>query len=254
MAQHRFKVNVPNPTAHSVVAQLRLEPGKTADLPELPRDYRRGTLKVERAGLSVDPCAESGKRELKLRLEAHASIDVYLIVDTAAAKKPGAAGLHVIDSRGGKDVGGVFVVCVEPPLVEPVGAVVPTHRPCPASLADLFPVAPGSKPDKTRMIAVRPGDGIELVALIAADRALKGVQVYLEHLGTCNAAFLPATWSVGSVQKGDVFAATWALQTSAWQTGTFRASVVVVADGFDPTRLNGDFTIGQRKRGAAVHG
>ncbi len=254
MAQHRFKVNVPNPTDRSVAVQLRLEPGSSADLLELPREYRRGALKVEAAGLTFDPCATVGRPMLKLKLAARASVDVYAIVATAAAKKPGAAGLHVIDNRGGKDVGGVFVVCVDPPLADTVGVVVPTRRPCPASLADLYIVARGSEPDKANAVALLPGDAGALVTVIAAGQALKGVQVYLEHLGTGNAEFVPGNWNIGSVKRGDTFIAHWALQTSAWQTGTFRASIVVVADGFDPTRVNGDFTIGQRKRKTPARG
>jgi len=248
VAKHRYKVNIVNPTERNVAVQLRFEPGKSTDLPELPREYRKGTLKIEKAELTLDPCAESGRPRLQLKLAGRASIDVYAIVETATAKRPGAAGLHVIDSRGGKDAGGVFILCVDPPLPEPAGAIVPTRRPCPALLADLYAVALGAEPDKANAIPVHPGDAVTLVALIAAKQKLSDTQVYLEHLGTGNAEFAPGSWNIGSLRKGDAFAATWAVQAGAWQTGTFRTSIVVLAEGYDATRLNGDLTIGPRKR------
>src|SRR6185369_6309791 len=91
MAMHRFKVNVPNPTDRAAVVQLRLEPGKLTGLAEFPRGDKRGPLKVVAAGLALDPCAESGRAELKLRIGARDSVDVYAIVTTAASSRPAAA-------------------------------------------------------------------------------------------------------------------------------------------------------------------
>ena len=251
MTMHRFKVNVPNPTDKAAAVQLRLEPGKVTGLAEFPRGDKRGPLKVIAAGLALDPCAESGRAELKLKVAARDSVDVYAIVATAASSRPAATGFHVIDRRGGKDVGGVFVVCAEPPLADTVAAVVPTRRPCPATLVDLFAVAPGAEPLPANAVAVKPGDLVDLVALVRADQVLKDMQIYLEHLGAGNASFTAATWNLGDLPKGTVVPARWALQTSAWQTGVFRASLVAVAAGFDPTRIDGDFAIGPRKRVAA---
>lgn len=248
MTMHRFKVNVPNPTDRDVVVQLRLEPGELSGLAELPRADKRGPLKVVAAGLARDPCADSGRPELKLKVGARDSVDVYAIVATAAAPRPGATGLHVVDRRGGKDVGGVFVVCAEPPLADVAGVVVPARRPCPASLVDLFAVPAGDEPVPANGVAVRPGDGVDLVALVRAAQALKGLQIYLEHLGVGNSEFNAATWNFGTVAKGQVVPARWGMQSSGWQTGVFRASVVVMADGFDPTRLDGEYLIGPRKR------
>jgi hypothetical protein len=251
MAMHRFKVNVPNPTDRAAVVQLRLEPGKLTGLAEFPRGDKRGPLKVVAAGLALDPCAESGRAELKLRIGARDSVDVYAIVTTAASSRPAATGFHVIDRRGGKDVGGVFVVCAEPTLADTVASVVPARRPCPAELVDLFAVAPGAEPLPTNAVAVAPGDAVDLVALVRAGQALKDMQIYLEHLGAGNAEFTAATWNLGHIPKGTVVPARWALQTSGWQTGVFRASLVAMAGGFDPTRLGGDYAIGPRKRVAA---
>lgn len=248
MTMHRFKVNVPNPSDKAALVQLRLEPGKLTGLAEFPRGEKRGPLKVVEAGLALDPCAESGRAELKLKIAARGSIDVYAIVATAASSRPAATGFHVIDHRGGKDVGGVFVVCAEPPLADTVAVVVPTRRPCPAALVDLFAVAPGDEPLPANAIAVKPGNAVDLVALVRAGQALKDTQIYLEHLGACNASFTAATWNLGDLPKGTVVPVRWSLQTSGWQTGVFRASLVAVAAGFDPTRLDGDFAIGPRKR------
>lgn len=256
MASHQFKVNIPNPTAKAVSVQLRLEPGKSSDLPELPREHRRAALKVLGAGLALDPCAESGKPALKLKVPPYASVDVYAIVDTGASKKPGAAGLHLIDSRNGKDVGGVFLVCADPPFADSAGQTISVRNPCPAVLAtDLYAVQPGADPGQANAIPhIRPGDAAEVVAQIThrAGKALKGVQVYLEHLGGSNVAFAPGTWNVGTLVKGDVFHATWPVQTSAWQTGTYRASIVVVSDGYAPVRLNGDIVLALREKPGRV--
>jgi hypothetical protein len=251
MTTHRFKVNVPNPTDRDVVVQLRLEPGKLAGIAELSRADKRGPLKVVSAGLARDPCADSGRPELKLKVGARDSVDVYAIVATAASQRPGATGMHVIDRRGGKDVGGVFVVCAEPPLADAAGVIVPARRPCPASLVELFAVASGAEPVPANGVAVRPGDAVDLVALVRTGQAVKGLRIYLEHLGVGNGDFTAATWNFGTVAKGQVVPARWGMQSSGWQTGAFRASVVVVADGFDPTRLDGEYVVGPRKRAEA---
>jgi len=252
MTSHSFTVNVPNPTAKPVSVQLRLEPGKASDLPAFPREKRRGALQVLDARLALDPCAESGKPNLKLKLGPYESVDVYAVVDTGPAKKPGATGFHLIDSRNGKDVGGVFLVCVDPPLVDTVGQVIATKNPCPATLATaVYPVVPDDDPSKVPATPViQPGDASDLVAAITnrTRKPLTGVQIYLEHLGASNATFVPGLWNAGVLQKGDVFYATWRVQTSTWQSGSFRASVVVGADGFDPVRLDTDLVIAPRKQ------
>jgi hypothetical protein len=251
MTSHSFTVNVPNPTAKAVSVQLRLEPGKSSDLPRFPREQRRGALNVLDARLALDPCAKAGKPSLKLKLAPYESVDVYAVVDTGPAKKPGATGFHLIDSRNGKDVGGVFLVCVDPPLVDTVGQVVTTKNPCPAVLASaVYPVAPDDDPSKIPTTPViQPGDTADLVAPITnrTRKALSGVQIYLEHLGASNATFVPGLWNAGELQRGDVFYATWRVQTSTWQSGTFRASIVVTADDFDPVRLDGDLVLASRK-------
>jgi hypothetical protein len=251
MASHRFTVNVPNPTAKAVSVQLRLEPGKTTDLPELPRKERRAALKVVRTRLTLDPCADSGKPELRLKLAPYESVDVYAVVDTGSTTKPGATGFHLIDRRNGTDVGGVFLLCVDPPLATAVGQVVAPKNPCPAELGTaVYAVTPDSDPSKAPPApSIQPGDTVDLVAPITnpTRKPLTGVQVYLEHLGASNATFVPGLWNVGVLQRGDIFYATWRVQTSTWQNGPFRASIVVSADGFDAVRLDGDLILASRK-------
>jgi hypothetical protein len=251
MSSHNFTVNVPNPTAKTVSVQLRLEPGKAGDLPAFPREQRRGALKVLGARLALDPCAESGKSNLKLKLAPYESVDVYAIVDTGPPTKPGATGFHLIDTRNGKDVGGVFLVCVDPPLADVAGQVIGTKNPCPATLATaLYPVPSDDDPSKIPATpAIQPGDAADLVAAVTnrTRKTLTGVQVYLEHLGASNATFVPGLWNVGVLQRGEIFYATWRVQTSTWQSGSFRASVVVGADSFDSVRLDGDVVIAPRK-------
>lgn len=252
MSKHSFTVNVPNPTAKTVSVQLRLEPSKASDLSGFRREQRRGALNVLGARLGLHPCAESGKQNLNLKLAPYESVDVYAIVDTGPAKKPGVAGFQLIDSRNGKDVGGVFLICVDPPVVENTGHVIATKNPCPVVLATaMFAVAQDGDPIKAQaMHSIQPGDAADLVAPIAnrTRKSLSGVQVYLEHLGASNATFVPGLWNAGVLHRGDVFYATWRVRTSTWQSGSFRASIVVAADGFDPVRLDGDLVIAPRRQ------
>jgi hypothetical protein len=204
-------------------------------------------LDVTNSGITLDPCAERGKRGLTLKLEPFTSIDVHVVVTTVRSRRPGIAAFHLVDRRGGQDAGGVLLVCAEPPLIEPAGQVVSTPKPCPALLAtDLYAVQPGDDPSKSA--AAKPivaGASMELVAQITNPIAipLTETQVYLEHLGVSNAEFTPGTWNVGTLVPGAVFYATWQMRTSSWQVGTFDASVMVMAQGTDPVRLNGRITV-----------
>lgn len=252
MTYHRFTVNVPNPIRQSASVQLRLEPAKQQDFYWLPRDCRKADLEVIDAGLALDPCAEEGKPGLKLKLEPFTSTDIHVVVKTAPSNKPGVAGFHLVDRRKGKDVGGVFLVCLDPPFVEPVGQTVSTPNPCPATLArDLYVIRSGDDPSKpSKAKPVRLGDSLELVAQITnlTGKSLKDTQVYLEHLGASDVEFTPGTWNIGTLGKGDVFYATWLIRTTAWQTGSYETSIVVVSQGQDPVRLNGKLLLAFREK------
>lgn len=252
MTTHRFTVNVPNPTAQSASVQLRLEPATRQDFDWLPREFPKADIEVIDTGLALDPCAEEGKPILKLKLEPFTSIDIHVVVNTAPPKKPGVAGFHLVDRRKGKDVGGVFLVCMDPPFVEPVSQTVSTPNPCPATLArDLYAILPGDDPSKpSNAKPIQPGENLELVAQITnpTGKSLKDTQVYLEHLGASNVEFMPRTWNIGTLGKGDVFYATWPIRTTAWQTGSFETSIVVVSQDLDPVRLNCKISLMLRNR------
>lgn len=254
MTNHRFTVNVPNPTAQSVSVQLRLEPAdKDKDYFWLPREFPKADLEVIDIGLAFDPCAEEGKPSLKLKLEPFTSVDIHVVVNTAPSKKPGVAGFHLVDRRKGRDVGGVFLVCIDPQFVEPVSQTVSTPNPCPATLADLYLIQPGDDPSKpSKAKPMRPGDSLELVAQIMnlTDKSLKDTQVYLEHLGASNVEFTSGTWNIGMLGKGEVFYATWPIRITARQTGSYETSIVVVSQGLDPTRLNGKLSLDFSEKGS----
>jgi hypothetical protein len=250
MTTHRFTVNIPNPTAQRASVQLRLEPAKRQDFDWLPREFPKADLEVIDTHLALDPCTEKGKPRLKLTLEPFTSLDIHVVVNTVSPKKPGVVGFHLVDRREGKDVGGVFLVFMDPQFVEPVSQTVSTPNPCPATLArDLYAIQPGDDPSMpSDAKPIRPGDSLELVAQITnpTGKTLKDTQVYLEHLGASIVEFTPGTWNIGVLARGDVFCATWPIRTTAWQSGSFETSIVVVSEGMDPVRLNGKISLAFR--------
>lgn len=247
MAMHRFAVNVPNAGGRAETVQLRLEPVKRMQALWLHPEGVKTPLEVTNSGITLDPCAERGKRELTLNLEPFTSVDVHVVVTTAAPGRPGIAAFHLIDRRGGKDAGGVLLVCADPPFVEPAGQVVAPANPCPAVFAaDVFIVRPGEDPSKpSPAVALVAGSSMEIVAPITNPTAgpLSEARVYLEHLGGSNAEFTPGTWNMGTLKPKDVFYATWRVRTSAWQAGTFVVSIVVGSRGTDPVRLAGKVAV-----------
>ena len=251
MATHRFEVNVPNPSDQNVSAKLRLEPAKRADLSWLHHKGLKTDIKVISTYIALDPCAQEGQPDLKLELEPFASIDVYVIVNIAPSKTPSVAAFHLVDRREGKDVGGVLLVCTDPPFAEPASQLVTTRNPCPAVLATgLYAIQPGDDPSKS--VPVEPilaGDTVEIVAQITnpTTNPVKNTQAYLEHLGVSNAEFTPGTWNMGTLAKGDIFYATWPIRTTAWQAGSFNACLVVTSQGMDPVRLNGTIKLAPRQ-------
>jgi hypothetical protein len=228
--------------------QLRLEPTKQ-EHPSwwLHPDGQRTLLKVTNTRITLDPCAERGKRELTIKLEPFTSVDVHVLVTTAPSRRPGIAAFHLVDRRSGNDVGGVLLVCADPPFVEPASQVVSTASPCPAVLAtDLYAMQSGEDPSKSSVAKpMVAGETMELVAPIVnpTGTPLREAQVYLEHLGGSNAEFTPGTWNLGTLAPNSVFYATWRVRMSPWQVGTFSASIVVMSQGTDPVRLNGRIAV-----------
>jgi hypothetical protein len=247
MATHRFSVNVPNTGDRAASVQLRLEPTRQGQPAWLHHEGLKTPLEVKSTMITLDPCAGRGTPELTVDLEPFSSVDVHVVVTTAPSGRPAIAAFHLIDRRGGKDAGGVLLVCADPPFVESAGQTVSTQNPCPAVLAaDLHSMRPGDDPSKssaaTPMLA---GSSMEIVAPITnpTRTPLKQTQVYLEHLGGCNAEFTPGTWNLGTLAPKAIFYATWRVRTSAWQVGTFNASIVVISQGTDPVRLVGKISV-----------
>jgi hypothetical protein len=191
--------------------------------------------------MSLDSCAEEGSETLKLRLPPLTCRDVYVFIETVTTTQHGAVGFHLVDQRGGQDVGGVLLTCVSPAFVEPASQSVPAGRPCPAVLARApYLIVAGDDPSQVPTKPIPPSASLELVAPITNPTAkpLKGTIAYLEHLGTSGVTFTPGTWNIGSLDAGAVFFASWPIQPGA-AVASFDATVVVVSQGKDAVRLQG---------------
>jgi len=251
MPTNRFTINVPNPTGTKASVALRLQRLTTAQLAALNLDLPEPELKVTSAIISQDPCASDGQNHLNLKVDPYSSTEVQVIITTvpAGTKAGGSVAFHLIDHRKGKQDGGVTVTCVDRPGPEPPGQVIGTTRPCPVLLVGgAYPVAVGTDPRiRPTNSSIALGNTVELVAAVTNQTGskLQGVQVYLEHLGSCDAKFEPITWNVGELVPKDVFYAKWPVQASGWLTGGFTGSVVVVSQRTNPVRLAATVTIGR---------
>ena len=240
MATHRFTVNIPNAGARSTTAELRLERMRAAQLRKLDLALPDGRLALEHAGIARDACAR-GDKVLKLRLKAYESIDVYVTIETAPADPAvgGAVALNLVDRRPGQE-GGVLLLAVDPLLGDPPGNPVPAPTPCPVTLgrAPYFVDVEGD-PTKPVRQTLPLGQTMDLVApLVNRSRSrLANVTAYLEHLGACDAAFVPALWNMGPLRR-DPFYAVWTVAASGSLAGTFDVAIVVQDDSTDPTRIN----------------
>lgn len=254
MSIHRCSINVPNPEATSVTARLRLDPIKRSALTGLSLELPEASLGVENAGLSLDPCATEGTRTMRLKLDARSSIDVFVIVNSRTDPRGKAAmsAFHLVDERAGRPNGGVTIACVDGIKPEREGRLVRSRNACPIVLASHpYPVARGSDPrnvpSSTAMIT---GSAMDWVAPITnpTRKVLLDVQIYLEHLGSCNAAFAPMTWNVGALMPKEVFYASWNIDATDGLVGAFTASLVVGSKNNDTVRLPGLFRIGKAPR------
>jgi hypothetical protein len=252
MSTHRFTVTIPNQTAHSARTELRLERARPAQLRKLGFPLPEEQLPLEHAGIACDPC-EDGESWLKLRLKAYESVEVYVTAVTGPPADPAAGGavaLNLVDRRPGQ-TGGVLLVAVDPPLVEPPGSAVPAPNPCPVTLdGDVYFVDPEGDPTAPVRQTLPAGQTFDLVTpLVNRSRArLTNVTAYLEHLGPCDAVFMPALWNLGSLRR-DQFYAVWTVAATGSLVGTFELSIVVQADGTDPTRIHAPIRIVAPRRG-----
>lgn len=254
MTVHRFTVNVPNAGTKKASVVLRLEVARgTGALKNFGAAASVRQLKVVHAGITRDSCAKRGVEEIKLMLDPRSSTDVHVLVETAPTGKPSAVVFNLIDNRGGKDVGGAMLACVEPSLLEQPGAVILPRRPCPVTMAQgPYAVLAGGDPSHRAAAASLAGvSELELVAPITNRTAkpLHDVQVYVEHIGASDTAFTPGTWSVGTLNPDDVFYATWRMHIAPG-TEVLRASIVAVSQKTDPVRLQG--VIHLRERGTKL--
>ena len=241
MTRQVFSVSIPNASSTTVDVQLRLEPVSAATLKGLNIVLPPDDLKIAHAGIASDPCARAGEPRTSLQLPPFTSVDMHIIVDTAGAASPAATGLQLIDHRQGKDVGGVLVVVCEPPIAEPPPQHVPALRPCPVSLrGHVYAVPIGKNPaDLSLSVPLEPFVEVDLVAMVVngSNRDLSGAHVYLEHLGTSGSTFMPGTWTIGRMARGDLFYATWRVTPAPGQGTKTTGSLVAIADGCEPTRL-----------------
>src|SRR2546422_4844010 len=209
MRNQHFTINVPNPTAKPVTAELRLKRMADSALQALGIDIPKGSLDVLSASLSLDPCDGEGKERMTIKLRPFSSLNVTarIVTGPARGRKGGAAAFHLVDTRLGK-VGGVLLVCTDRMGPEAPGSVVGIKNGCPVTLARApYAVAPAADPSKRVYSAVPGALVVDLVVPVTnpTRSTLHDVQVYLEHLGGCDAQFYPATWNVGTLDRGDVF-------------------------------------------------
>lgn len=242
MSTHKFVVTIPNSTTKAAGVQLKLVPAEPKEYAWLNHPGVKSKLEVVDKRIVLDPC-DKGKPELKLELEPLSTIQVHIVINTNTGKKAGVTGFHLVDIRQGKPVGGVLLLCAHPTYKPPKPKVVKVPNMCPAVLAKpLYTIWPGADPSKAASHAdLEAGRSLELVAQItnSKERPLHNARVYLENMGHSKVTFVPGTYSMGTLQRGNVFYATWKINADIWQEGSFEPDLVVSADNFVPTRING---------------
>lgn len=248
MTTHRFTVNVPNPTAQRSVANLFLRMAKRRELNGLALDLPRRPLKILRAAIGLDPCDCGRDKRMTVKLRPYSSLDVYVEIEMASAREAaGIAAVHLVDQRPDGRKGGVLLVAADPSIVDPVGQVVDVKSPCPVGLAGRpYPVEPDHDPSHRLTAPIFPaGREFDLVVPLTnpTRSRLADVQVYLEHLGACDAGFRPVLWNIGLMNPRGVFFATWRVTTAARQNGKFQVSVVAVSRRANPVRLTASIQV-----------
>lgn len=256
MTPHRriVDVSVPNATDVPVAALVRIAP-TTVGIKGLGFDRHR-TLKASAYGLSTDLCeraaAESLPRELKLEIGPYDTAVVRVIVETMDPEDgtPAYTAFAVTDTRGGTVVGGVTVVAATAPPLDVANP--PPRDPCPLTIADgIYTVEMGASPANRSTPGTVPTDRPrQLVAPVVntTTEVLKDAVVYLEHLDASDVAFEPVTWTLGNMEPGAMFWATWTVDARNARPGEYEASVVVLDDGHEAIRLRPRFRVTPRGR------
>ena len=270
MARRQFTVNVPSLGNASGEATLQLEPVTESELTASGLDLPVERLEIRSARLSSKASSTTlagclgvvwdavvailswlfrrpiarRRPTLKIQLDPRSAADVRISIDVGGTK--GAAAMHLVDRRGGKVVGGVTLLVVEGAMQSPSGTI-PAPNPCPMTFVDdPFWIPLGAAPDSPRYPGPIPsGFDVDLLAWIknGTEEPLADATAYLEHLGGA-AEFQPSTWNLGEFEPGATFPLRWRLHPRAGTSGTWDASIVVAAKGFDPTRLRPTLSFG----------
>ena len=264
MPIREFLVNVPNPTDNAVAPTLRLERVPDSQLRALGYDLPPGELKIRSTRIRTNAssstlagCLDAIRaavrallswllrrpigpigRPLTTRLRAQESTEVRVRVDAAGAG--GAAAVHLADWRNGALVGGVTLVVVAGPIPVHEGIVEP-ENPCPIVLAEApFWLPLDSEWTVTRPVGPIPaGYAVALVAPVTnpTNDVIQGAVAYLEHLGTADVEFRPATWHLGDLAPGATFPLQWRISPGFQAEGSTSVSIVVSSAGFEAVRL-----------------
>jgi hypothetical protein len=116
---------------------------------------------------------------------------------------------------------------------------VPAPNPCPVKL-DQTPYLVNVDGDPTKPVrqTLPLGQTMDLVApLVNRSRSrLTNVTAYLEHLGACDATFVPTLWNIGALWR-EPFYAVWTVTADGSLAGTSEISIIVEDDSTDPTRI-----------------
>lgn len=133
------------------------------------------------------------------------------------------------------------LVCVERLGAEHPGSIVTVPNLCPVTLAgDPYFVPFGADPTKGVEKTIAVGSTMVYVVPITnpTGAIVPDVRVYLEHVGTIDAAFRQATWNIGAFRPNDIFFAAWTVSARGAAYGTFHASVVALSATHEAVRLS----------------
>jgi len=184
-------------------------------------------------------------RPMTLRLRPMSTVDVVVALDVTGAL--GAAGVRLVDRRGGRIVGGVTVLAFEG-IAEQRPSTIPAEKPCPMSIEPLVWLPHRVPADRRSEGGPLPVDlDVDLVAWVSnpTDRVLSDATAYLEHLGGAPADFRAGRWNLGEFGPGMRFPLRWCVTASSAAAGQWAASIVVAATGFDPTRVRLPVAMGE---------
>ena len=246
------EIAVPNRTGAAVVSEIHIAPAK-AGLEGL-NFGEAGELHVVGYGLSTNRCEKvpAGKlpHDLTLKLAPWDLAFVRVVIETVDPPHgaPAIAPFSVTDTRGGKLTGGVTVVAS---TIAPIDTGNPAPRnPCPLQLAgDAYSVELGDSPDQKGPPVIPNDRPRQFVAPITnpTNAPLKKAVAYLEHLDSSGVVFEPVTWTIGNMDPGDTFWATWTVDARGALASAYEASIVVRDDDHEPIRIRAAFRVTSRR-------